>query len=89
MGGQPVDGNSADPAAQTPTNQTYPTGVRPQLPPIGYNQSGAQVPGQYPAAAPPTASPDQMNSQGNGQMYSTYPHSPYNSGGQVYQQREW
>ena len=83
MGAPSIDGNSTNPAAPTPTTQTYPADGRPQLPPIGYNQAGGQVAGQYPAGAP-----DQMYSGGNGQMYSTYPHSPYNSSGQVYQQRE-
>ena len=82
MGGQPVDGNSTDPAIQTPTSQGYPPGARPQLPPIGYS-AGGQVTGQYPTAT------DQMYQQGNGQVYSTYPHSPYNQGAPVYQQREW
>jgi len=79
-GGAPPDGSATDPAS-TPTNTTYPPGVRPQLPPIGYAQATQQVPGQYPGA------PEQMYQQGNGQMYSTYPHSPYNQGQQVYQQR--
>ena len=87
MGTQSVDGNSTDvTAAQTPTTQAYNGGVRPQLPPIGYNQTGGQVPAQYAAAA----APDQVYSQpGNSQLYSTYPHSPYQAGGQVYQHREW
>ncbi|MCJ1438992.1 hypothetical protein MMC27_008382 [Xylographa pallens] len=80
-GGQPVDGSTADPA-QTPTSANYPPGVRPQLPPIGYAPAGGQVAGQYPGG------PDQMYQQGNGQMYSTYPHSPYNQGQPVYQQRQ-
>lgn len=81
MGGAPPpDGSATDPAS-TPTNTTYPPGVRPQLPPIGYAQATQQVTGQYPGA------PEQMYQQGNGQMYSTYPHSPYNQGQQVYQQR--
>ncbi|MCJ1243229.1 hypothetical protein MMC30_000426 [Trapelia coarctata] len=79
-GGAPPDGSATDPAS-TPTNTTYPPGVRPQLPPIGYAQATQQVTGQYPGA------PEQMYQQGNGQMYSTYPHSPYNQGQQVYQQR--
>ena len=85
MGGQPVDNNSTDATAQTPTSQNYAGGVRPQLPPIAYNQASGQVAGQF-----PPGTPDQMYSQGTGQMYSTYPHSPYNSNGSgVYQQREW
>ena len=81
MGGQPVDGNSND-SAQTPTSQVYPPGARPQLPPLGYS-GGNQVGGQYPNDA------NQMYQQGNnGQVYSTYPHSPYTQGGQVYQQHQ-
>jgi len=77
---QTVEANSSDGTAQTPTSSTYP-GVRPQLPPMQYNPSAAQVPAQYPAAT------DGMYQQNNGQMYSTYPHSPYQQGSQVYPQR--
>ena len=91
MGAQSADGNSTDPSAtaaaagaQTPTTQAYAGNGRPQLPPIGYPQGGTPVSGQYQAGTP-----DQMYSQSNSQLYSTYPHSPYNSSGQVYQQREW
>lgn len=73
MGGQP-EGNGTDPAAQTPTSQNYPAGVR-QLPPIGYASApGGQVSGQYPPST------EGMYQQGNGQVYSTYPHSPYQQG---------
>ena len=87
MGGQAPDGNNSEPAVQTPTSAQYPPGVRhsgPQLPPIGYNNpGGGQVPGQYPAGS------DGMYPQSNGQMYSTYPNSPYHQGGQVYPQRAY
>ncbi|MCJ1410764.1 hypothetical protein MMC19_004850 [Ptychographa xylographoides] len=82
IGGPPVEGNGSDPS-QTPTSANYPPGVRPQLPPIGYAPAGGQVAGQYPGG------PDPMYGQapnGAQQMYSSYPHSPYNQGGQVYQQ---
>jgi len=75
-GGPPPDGTVAEPG-QTPSTPSYPPGVRPQLPPIGYAPAGGQVAGQYPGAPP------EMYQQGNGQMYSTYPHSPYNQGQQV------
>jgi hypothetical protein len=81
MGGPPVDGNGTDGSAQTPTSQNYPGGVR-QLPPIAYSQApGGEVAAQYPPGS-------QGMYPGNGQGYSTYPHSPYNQGGPMYQQRE-
>ncbi|KAL4931333.1 putative C2H2 transcription factor (Con7) [Aspergillus undulatus] len=74
---------AADPsqAGQPPS---YPGGVRPQLPPIGYQPADGQVPGQY------GASPGGMVYQGNGQVGypPNYPHSPYGQSGQVYQQRK-
>ncbi|XHG02430.1 hypothetical protein AWENTII_005782 [Aspergillus wentii] len=74
----------ADPsqAAQPPA---YAGGVRPQLPPIGYQPADGQVPGQY--GAPGAGG---MVYQGNGQMAypPNYPHSPYGQSGQVYQQRK-
>ena len=80
-GAPPVDGSTSDPA-HTPTSASYPPGVRPQLPPLGYNQAGGQVAGQYPGGA------EQMYQSGNGgQIYSNYPASPYQQGQQVYQQR--
>ena len=80
-GAPPVDGSTSDPA-HTPTSASYPPGVRPQLPPLGYNQAGAQVAGPYPGGA------EQMYQSGNGgQIYSNYPASPYQQGQQVYQQR--
>lgn len=83
LAGQQVDANGADPAAQTPTTQAYP-GTRPLLPPIAYNNSaGGQVAGQYPAG---TEQMYQQQTAANGQMYSTYPHSPYNQA--TYQQRK-
>ena len=81
--GQPgVDANGTDPSAQTPTTQAYP-GSRPHLPPIGYSPAGGQGAGQYPQGG------EQMYQQqaaANGQMYSTYPHSPYSQA--TYQQRK-
>jgi len=72
----PVDGQQGDP--QGPP-ASYPGGVRPQLPPIGYAPADGQVPGQYGGAG--MAYP-----QGNGQIGGYpggYPHSPY---GQQYPQ---
>lgn len=80
----PVDApNPADPA-QGGQPPAYPGGVRPQLPPIGYQPADGQVPGQYGAAA------GGMVYQGNGQMAypPNYPHSPYGQAGQVYQPRK-
>ncbi|GKZ25117.1 hypothetical protein AbraIFM66951_010889 [Aspergillus brasiliensis] len=75
--------NPADPA-QTGQPPAYPGGVRPQLPPIGYQPADGQVPGQYGAGA------GGMVYQGNGQMAypPNYPHSPYGQTGQVYQPRK-
>ncbi|PWY72045.1 hypothetical protein BO83DRAFT_379038 [Aspergillus eucalypticola CBS 122712] len=72
--------NPADPA-QAGQPPAYPGGVRPQLPPIGYQPADGQVPGQYGAGA------GGMVYQGNGQMAypPNYPHSPYGQTGQVYQ----
>lgn len=66
---------AADPAP-TPSYQT--AGVRPQLPPIGYQPDG-QVAGQY------------VYPSSNGQIPAypaavSYPHSPYGQGSTVYQQ---
>ncbi|KAA8650586.1 putative C2H2 transcription factor (Con7) [Aspergillus tanneri] len=74
--------NPADPQGAQPP--TYPGGVRPQLPPIGYQPADGQVPGQYGAPG------GGMVYQGNGQMAypPNYPHSPYGQSGQVYQQRK-
>jgi hypothetical protein len=62
----------------------YASGVRPQLPPIGYQPADSQVPGQY--GGPPGGG---MVYQNNAQMAypPNYPHSPYQSG-PVYPQRE-
>ncbi|EAW13946.1 putative C2H2 transcription factor (Con7) [Aspergillus clavatus NRRL 1] len=71
-----------DPAQAQPP--AYAGGVRPQLPPIGYQPADGQVPGQYGGAGG-------MVYQGNGQMAyppTNYPHSPYGQSGQVYQQRK-
>lgn len=77
-GGPPVDGQPAD-SAQAPAGQTYAPGVRPHLPPIGYAPANSgQVSTQYPGGV------DQMYSQGNGQVYPAYPHSPYGQGQQMY-----
>jgi hypothetical protein len=85
MGGQ-VETNGTEPSAQTPTSAGYPPGVRhsgPQLPPIGYGP-----PGEGPQVAQYQPGSAGMYQQSNGQMYSTYPHSPYTQGGQVYPQRK-
>ncbi|KAL3488727.1 hypothetical protein BJX62DRAFT_239822 [Aspergillus germanicus] len=73
--------NPADPS-QGGQPPAYPGGVRPQLPPIGYQPAEGQVPGQYGAGA------GGMVYQNNGQMGypPNYPHSPYGQSGQVYQQ---
>ncbi|KZF22744.1 hypothetical protein L228DRAFT_268128 [Xylona heveae TC161] len=73
-----VDGQAAE-ASQAPAASTYPPGVRPQLPPIGYAPAGGQVAGQY---AAPSGGMDQMH-----QLYSNYAQSPYTQGSQMYQQR--
>ncbi|KAJ5805052.1 hypothetical protein N7474_010939 [Penicillium riverlandense] len=78
-----VDGpNPSDPSQGGPP-PSYGGGVRPQLPPIGYQPAGEPVPSQY------GPGPGGMVYQGNGQMPypPNYPHSPYQSG-PVYQQRE-
>lgn len=71
----------SDPSQGQPS--AYAGGVRPQLPPIGYQAADGQVPSQY---GPPGGG---MVYQSNGQMGypPNYPHSPYQSG-PVYQQRE-
>ncbi|KAI9368368.1 hypothetical protein BJX61DRAFT_222397 [Aspergillus egyptiacus] len=73
--------NQAEQGSQPPA---YPNGIRPQLPPIGYQPAEGQVSGQYGAGA------GGMVYQGNGQMAypPNYPHSPYGQSGQVYQQRK-
>ncbi|KAJ5825056.1 Zinc finger C2H2 [Penicillium robsamsonii] len=74
--------NSSDPSHGQPP--AYAGGVRPQLPPIGYQPADSQVPSQY--GGPPGGG---MVYQNNGQMAypPNYPHSPYQSG-PVYPQRE-
>ncbi|KAJ5963825.1 uncharacterized protein N7479_003701 [Penicillium vulpinum] len=74
--------NPSDPSHGQPP--AYAGGVRPQLPPIGYQPADSQVPGQY--GGPPGSG---MVYQNNGQMAypPNYPHSPYQSG-PVYPQRE-
>lgn len=77
-----VDGpGPSDPSQGQPP--AYGGGVRPQLPPIGYQPADNQVPSQYGAPG------GGMVYQSNGQMGypPNYPHSPYQSG-PVYQQRE-
>ncbi|KAL4897860.1 hypothetical protein BDV59DRAFT_208504 [Aspergillus ambiguus] len=78
-----VDAPAAGDPAQAAQPPAYPGGVRPQLPPIGYQPADGQVPGQY--GAPGAGG---MVYQGNGQMAypPNYPHSPYGQSGQVYQQ---
>ncbi|KAJ5143782.1 uncharacterized protein N7515_002569 [Penicillium bovifimosum] len=74
--------NTSDAAHGQPP--AYASGVRPQLPPIGYQPADSQVPGQY--GGPPSGG---MVYQNNTQMAypPNYPHSPYQSG-PVYPQRE-
>lgn len=71
----------SDPSQGQPP--AYAGGVRPQLPPIGYQPADGQVPSQYGAPG------GGMVYQSNGQMGypPNYPHSPYQNG-PVYQQRE-
>lgn len=74
----PADGGQGSPAS------SYPSGVRPQLPPIAYAPGqGGPVPGHY---GTPANGIEQMQ-QYNSPIYSSYPPSPYGQGGQVYQQR--
>ncbi|EFR05023.1 hypothetical protein MGYG_08027 [Nannizzia gypsea CBS 118893] len=82
-----VDSNGAPSGSGQPSQPTtsYAAGVRPQLPPIGYQPADGQVPGQYGASPGGLVYP-----AGNGQMPATYspsyPHSPYGQGNQVYPQ---
>ncbi|KAF3492254.1 uncharacterized protein GIQ15_01771 [Arthroderma uncinatum] len=82
-----VDNNGAPSGSAQPSHPatSYAAGVRPQLPPIGYQPADGQVPGQYGASPGGLVYP-----AGNGQMpaaYSpSYPHSPYGQGNQVYPQ---
>ncbi|KAL4935392.1 hypothetical protein BDV06DRAFT_234356 [Aspergillus oleicola] len=79
-----MDASGATDPLQAGQPPSYPGGVRPQLPPIGYQPADGQVPGQYGAGA------GGMVYQGNGQVGypPNYPHSPYGQSGQVYQQRK-
>lgn len=62
-------------STQTPTSATFSS--RPQLPPLGYTN----ITNSNAAFSPPEPS-----YQGSpAQVYSTYPHSPYNSSSQVFQ----
>ncbi|KAJ5543661.1 hypothetical protein N7513_007169 [Penicillium frequentans] len=74
-------GGPSDPQAAQPS--AYGGGVRPQLPPIGYQPADSQVPGQYGGPG------GGLVYQSNGQMGypPNYPHSPYPNG-HVYQSRE-
>ena len=78
-----VDGPGPSDPSQAGQPSAYGGGVRPQLPPIGYQPADSQVPGQYGGPG------GGMVYQSNGQMGypPNYPHSPYQSG-PVYQQRE-
>ncbi|KAI2787606.1 C2H2 finger domain transcription factor CON7 [Penicillium oxalicum] len=71
---------SSDPSQGGPPS-AYGNGVRPQLPPIGYQPADGQVQSQYGGPS------NGMVYQSNGQMGypPNYPHSPYQSG-PVYQQ---
>ncbi|KAJ5542357.1 hypothetical protein N7461_008360 [Penicillium sp. DV-2018c] len=66
--------NTSEAHGQPPV---YASGVRPQLPPIGYQPADSQVPGQY--GGPPSGG---MVYQNNTPMAypPNYPHSPYQSG---------
>ncbi|WEW59769.1 hypothetical protein PRK78_005249 [Emydomyces testavorans] len=83
----PAEANNVTTAQQPPQPASYPAGVRPQLPPIGYQPADGQVPSQYGNS---TGS-GLVYPSGNGQMPATYPanypHSPYAQGSQVYQQQ--
>ncbi|KAI9764714.1 MAG: hypothetical protein M1840_008106 [Geoglossum simile] len=74
--------NSTEPA-QASSASTYTPGVRPQLPPIGF-QPGQVPPGHYQA---PQSGIEQIQ-YGNNQLYQNYPQSPYGQGNQMYQQRQ-
>ncbi|QKX60653.1 uncharacterized protein TRUGW13939_07799 [Talaromyces rugulosus] len=76
---QPEGGPPADPS-QGGQPPAYAGGVR-QLPPIGYQPAENQVPGQYAAGG----AGQMVYPQGNAQIYSNYPHSPYAQNNQVYQ----
>jgi hypothetical protein len=73
------------PGASDPTQAAatqppaYPGGVRPQLPPIGYQPADGQVHGGYGAAGGMVYQNGQMAYPPN------YPHSPYTQSGQMYQ----
>jgi hypothetical protein len=76
-----VDGGPTQDPSQAGQPPSYPGGVRPQLPPIGYQPADSQVPGQYNGG-------NMVYPQSNGQIpyAGNYPpHSPY---GQGYQQRK-
>lgn len=78
-----VDAPGSSDPSQGGQPPAYGSGVRPQLPPIGYQPADGQVNGQYGGPG------GGMVYQSNGQMGypPNYPHSPYQSG-PVYQQRE-
>jgi hypothetical protein len=78
-----VDAPGSSDPSQGGQPPAYASGVRPQLPPIGYQPADGQVPNQYGGPG------GGMVYQSNGQMGypPNYPHSPYQSG-PVYQQRE-
>jgi hypothetical protein len=78
---QPEGGPPADPS-QGGQPPAYAGGVR-QLPPIGYQPAENQVPGQYAAGG----AGQMVYPQGNAQIYSNYPHSPYAQNNQVYQRK--
>lgn len=78
-GGSEPSSAGGDPNA--PQGPNYPSGGRPQLPPLGYAPASGGVPQQYPSGV------DQMYQQvqqGNGQGYAGYPHSPYGQAGSIY-----
>ncbi|BCR88022.1 putative C2H2 transcription factor (Con7) [Aspergillus chevalieri] len=76
-----VEAPGAPDPTQTAATQppAYPGGVRPQLPPIGYQPADGQVHGGYGATGGMVYQNGQMAYPPN------YPHSPYTQGGQMYQ----
>ncbi|PGH16665.1 hypothetical protein AJ79_01537 [Helicocarpus griseus UAMH5409] len=83
-----VDGNAPTDPSQAAQPASYPAGVRPQLPPIGYQPADGQVPGQYGASAGAGLVYPPSNGQMAAPYPANYPHSPYGQGNQVYQPRE-
>ncbi|KAK2794089.1 hypothetical protein FQN52_009171 [Onygenales sp. PD_12] len=83
-----VDGNAPADPSQAAQPASYSAGVRPQLPPIGYQPADGQVPGQYGTSAGAGLVYPPSNGQMAAPYPANYPHSPYGQGNQVYQPRE-